>query len=44
MSLLRGYERTFPHYWKLFQEAGWEIEEVHRPLGSLTDQLVAKPI
>ncbi|KAJ6629719.1 O-methyltransferase [Mycena sp. CBHHK59/15] len=44
MALFRGCERTFPHYWQLFKEAGWEIEAVHHPVGSATDQLVAKPI
>ncbi|KAJ6614651.1 O-methyltransferase [Mycena sp. CBHHK59/15] len=44
MALLSGCERTFPHYWKLFKEAGWGIEEVHHPAGSLVDQLVAQPI
>jgi hypothetical protein len=44
MALLRGCERTFPHYWELLKSAGWEIEEVYRPLGSLVSQLVAKPI
>ncbi|KAK7028529.1 putative S-adenosyl-L-methionine-dependent methyltransferase [Favolaschia claudopus] len=44
MSLLRGCERTFPHYWDLLKKAGWEIEAVHRPLGSLVSQIVAKPI
>ncbi|KAJ6510967.1 O-methyltransferase [Mycena sanguinolenta] len=44
MALLRGCERTFPHYWDLLMKAGWEIEEVHRPLGSLVTQIVAKPI
>ncbi|KAJ7496668.1 O-methyltransferase, partial [Mycena latifolia] len=43
MALFRGCERTFPHYWKLLKDAGWEIEEVHHPAGSLVDQLVAKP-
>ncbi|KAJ7496660.1 O-methyltransferase [Mycena latifolia] len=44
MALLRGCERTFPHFWKLFKDAGWEIEEVHHPPGSLVEHLVAKPI
>ncbi|KAJ7643408.1 O-methyltransferase [Mycena polygramma] len=44
MALLRGCERTFPHYYTLLKDAGWEIEEVHRPLGSLVQQIVAKPI
>ncbi|KAJ6586263.1 O-methyltransferase [Mycena vulgaris] len=43
MALLNGCERTFPHYWRLFREAGWEIEQVYRPVGT-QDQLVAKPI
>ncbi|KAF7333316.1 putative S-adenosyl-L-methionine-dependent methyltransferase [Mycena venus] len=44
MALLRGCERTFPHYWDLLKKTGWEIEEVYRPLGSLVSQIVAKPI
>ncbi|KAF8162504.1 S-adenosyl-L-methionine-dependent methyltransferase [Mycena galopus ATCC 62051] len=44
MALLRGCERTFPHYWDLLKKAGWEIEEVHTPLGSTVSQIVAKPI
>ncbi|KIK62690.1 hypothetical protein GYMLUDRAFT_41605 [Collybiopsis luxurians FD-317 M1] len=44
MSLLHGCERTFPHYWKLLQKAGWEIEAAHPLPGSLIVQLVAKPI
>ncbi|KAF5365406.1 hypothetical protein D9757_011662 [Collybiopsis confluens] len=44
MALLRGCERTFPHYWKLLREAGWEIEEVHHLPGTLVDQIVAKPL
>ncbi|KAJ7147632.1 O-methyltransferase [Mycena crocata] len=44
MALLRGCERTLPHYWKLLKEAGWEIEEVYHPVGSMLDQLVAKPV
>ncbi|KAF7326453.1 putative S-adenosyl-L-methionine-dependent methyltransferase [Mycena venus] len=26
MAILRGCERTFPHYWDLLKKAGWEIE------------------
>ncbi|KAJ6485343.1 O-methyltransferase [Mycena vitilis] len=44
MALLRGCERTFPHYYSLLKEARWEIEEVHRPQGSLVQHMVAKPI
>lgn len=44
MALLRGCERTFPHYWSLLREAGWEIEEVYHPVGTLMDQLIAKPV
>jgi hypothetical protein len=35
MALLRGCERTFPQYWKLLNDASWEIEEVHRPVSLL---------
>ncbi|KAJ7146171.1 S-adenosyl-L-methionine-dependent methyltransferase [Mycena epipterygia] len=46
MALLSGCERTLPHFWTLFKEAGWEIERVHRTgAGSAElDHLVAKPI
>ncbi|KAF7363224.1 S-adenosyl-L-methionine-dependent methyltransferase [Mycena venus] len=44
MAILRGCERTFPHYWDLLKKAGWEIEEVHTPLGSTVSQIVAKPV
>ncbi|KAJ6469006.1 O-methyltransferase [Mycena vitilis] len=44
MSLLRGCERTFPHYWDLLKNAGWEIEEVYTSIGSTVSQIVAKPI
>ncbi|KAJ7749594.1 O-methyltransferase [Mycena maculata] len=43
MVLLNGCDRTFPHYWNLFREAGWEIEQVYHPAGT-QDQLIAKPI
>ncbi|KAJ7161036.1 O-methyltransferase [Mycena filopes] len=43
MALLSGCERTFPHYVRLFAEAGWEIEEVYRTANSM-DQILARPI
>ncbi|KIK51363.1 hypothetical protein GYMLUDRAFT_265869 [Collybiopsis luxurians FD-317 M1] len=44
MSLLRGCERTFPHFWKLLQKAGWQIEVVYSLPGSSIAQMVARPI
>ncbi|KAJ7456930.1 S-adenosyl-L-methionine-dependent methyltransferase, partial [Mycena latifolia] len=35
MALLNGCERTFPHFYTLFKEAGWEIEEIYRDVDSL---------
>ncbi|KIK51364.1 hypothetical protein GYMLUDRAFT_208715 [Collybiopsis luxurians FD-317 M1] len=44
MTILRGCERTFPHYWKLLQKAGWEIEAAHPLPGFSMTQMIAKPV
>ncbi|KAJ7075078.1 O-methyltransferase [Mycena belliarum] len=43
LLLWDGIERTFPHHWKLFKEAGWEIAHVYRNPGVM-DQIIAKPV